>query len=38
MIFNLDHKMTDEEKAELTNIVNEKIKEGIPVTMEEITL
>ncbi len=34
--FNLDHKMTDEEKNELTNIVNEKIKEGIPVTMEEI--
>lgn len=34
--FNLDHKMTDEEKAELTRIVNEKIKEGIPVTMEEI--
>ena len=34
--FNLDHKMTDEEKCELTRIVNEKIKEGIPVTMEEI--
>ena len=34
--FNLDHKMTDEEKAELTKIVNEKIKEGIPVTMEEM--
>ena len=34
--FNLDHKMTDEEKCELTKIVNEKIKEGIPVTMEEI--
>ena len=34
--FNLDHKMTDEEKYELTKIVNEKIKEGIPVTMEEI--
>ncbi len=35
--FNLDHKMTDEEKAELTKIVNEKIKEGIPVTMEEMS-
>ncbi len=34
--FNLDHKMTDEEKCELTKIVNEKINEGIPVTMEEI--
>ena len=34
--FNLDHKMTDEEKAELTRIVNEKIKEGIPVTMQEM--
>ena len=34
--FNLDHKMTDKEKAELTKIVNEKIKEGIPVTMEEM--
>ena len=34
--FNLDHKMTDDEKLTLTNIVNEKIQEGIPVTMEEI--
>ena len=34
--FNLDHKMTDEEKTELTRIVNEKIKEGIPVTMKEM--
>ena len=34
--FNLDHKMTDEEKAELTRIVNEKIKEGIPVTLKEM--
>ena len=34
--FNLDHKMSDEEKAELTKIVNEKIEEGIPVTMEEM--
>ena len=35
--FNLDHKMTDDEKLTLTNIVNEKIQEGIPVTMEEIS-
>ena len=34
--FNLDHKMSDEEKTELTKIVNEKIKEGIPVTLEEM--
>ena len=34
--FNLDHKMTDDEKLSLTKIVNEKIQEGIPVTMEEI--
>lgn len=35
--FNLDHKMTDDEKLTLTKIVNEKIQEGIPVTMEEIS-
>ena len=34
--FNLNHKMTDDEKKTLTNIVNEKIQEGIPVTMEEM--
>lgn len=34
--FNLDHKMTDEEKIELTNLVNEKINESIPVVMEEM--
>ena len=34
--FNLDHKMSDEEKTELTKIVNEKIGEGIPVTLEEM--
>ncbi len=34
--FNLDHKMTDEEKTELTNLVNEKINESIPVVMEEM--
>ncbi len=35
--FNLDHKMTDEEKETLTDMVNAVIKEGIPVTMEEVT-
>lgn len=35
--FNLDHKMSEEEKNELTKIVNEKIKEGIPVTLEEMS-
>ena len=35
--FNLDHKMTDDEKATLTKMVNDIIKEGIPVTMEEVT-
>lgn len=34
--FNLDHKMTEEEKTELTNLVNEKINERIPVVMEEM--
>ena len=35
--FNLDHKMTDEEKETLTDMVNAVIKDGIPVTMEEVT-
>ncbi len=35
--FNLDHKMTEEEKNELMRIVNEKIQEGIPVIMEEMS-
>jgi len=34
--FNLDHKMTDEEKQELERIVNEKIKENTPVICEEM--
>ncbi|MGD9901296.1 MAG: alanine--tRNA ligase [Spirochaetales bacterium] len=36
--FNLDHKMTEEEKLELEKIVNEKIKEAIPVVREEMSL
>ncbi|MBE6140557.1 MAG: alanine--tRNA ligase [Firmicutes bacterium] len=35
--FNLDHKLTDEEKLNLTNLVNETIKKNIDVTMEEMT-
>ena len=36
--FNLDHKMTDEEKENLTSIVNAIIKENIPVTYQEMSL
>ncbi len=35
--FNLDHKMTDEEKTFVENKVNEVIKLGLPVTMEEMS-
>ena len=35
--FNLDHKMTDEEKETLTKMVNTVIDEGIPVIMEEMS-
>ncbi len=35
--FNLDHKMTDEEKKQLEDVVNEKIKEDLPVTCETMT-
>ena len=34
--FNCDHKMTDEEKEKTENIVNEWIKEGLDVTVEEM--
>lgn len=36
--FNLDHKMTDEEKERLTDIVNEKIKRNAEVTFEVMTV
>jgi len=36
--FNLDRKMTDEEIKQVEDIVNEKIKEGIPVVREEMTV
>lgn len=36
--FSLDHKMTDDEKAELTKRVNARIKQGATVTKQEMTL
>lgn len=36
--FSLDHKMTDEEKQTLTQKVNERIKQGIDVIKEEMSL
>ena len=35
--FNLDHKMTEEEKETLTKMVNTVINEGIPVNLEEMS-
>ena len=34
--FNCDHKMTDEEKQKVEDLVNQWIKEAIPVTIEEM--
>ena len=34
--FNCDHKMTDEEKQKVEDLVNQWIKEEIPVTIEEM--
>ncbi len=34
--FNCDHKMTDEEKQKVEGLVNQWIKEAIPVTIEEM--
>ena len=34
--FNCDHKLTDEEKKEVEDLVNEWIKEKLPVTKEEM--
>lgn len=36
--FNLDHKMTDEEKEHLTELVNKKIQSNAPVTFEIMTV
>ncbi len=35
--FSCDHKLTDEEKTKVEDLVNEWIKEGIDVTVEEMT-
>ena len=35
--FNLDHKMEDDKKMELEELVNEVINENIPVTMKEMS-
>ena len=35
--FNCDHKLTDEEKQKAENLVNEWIKEALPVTVEEMS-
>jgi alanyl-tRNA synthetase len=35
--FNCDHKLTDEEKQKVEDLVNEWIKEEIPVTVEEMS-
>ena len=35
--FNLDHKMTDEEKKQLEDTVNQKIAEDLPVSCETMT-
>ena len=34
--FNCDHKLTEEEKKKIEDLVNEWIKEGLPVTKEEM--
>ncbi|MDH3353334.1 MAG: alanine--tRNA ligase [Nanoarchaeota archaeon] len=36
--FNFDRKMTDEEKKAVEDLVNEKIRENVLVTMEEMTV
>ena len=35
--FNCDHKLTDEEKQKTEDLVNEWIKEALPVTVEEMS-
>ena len=35
--FNCDHKLTDEEKQRVEDLVNEWIKESIPVTVAEMS-
>ena len=35
--FSCDHKLSDEEKQKIEDLVNEWIKEGLPVTVEEMS-
>jgi len=36
--FNFDRKLTDEEKKAIEDMMNEKIKESLPVTMQEMSI
>ena len=36
--FNFDRKLTDEEKQKIEELVNEKIKQALPIKYDEITL
>ncbi len=36
--FNFDRKLTDEEKKKIEDLMNEKIKENLPITMKEMSL
>jgi len=36
--FNFDRKLTDEEKKAIEDLINKKIKENIPIELEELTL
>ena len=36
--FNFDRKLTDEEKKAIEDLINKKIKENIPVVVEELTV
>ena len=36
--FNFDRKLTDEEKQQVENLINEKIQENLPVEMKEMSL
>ncbi|MAE49757.1 alanine--tRNA ligase [Candidatus Pacearchaeota archaeon] len=36
--FNIDHKLTDEEKTQVEDWVNEKIQEGLKITKEDLDL
>lgn len=36
--FNFDRKLTDEEKRDIEDLINKKIKESLPVTMQEMSI